>query len=187
MKTIVVTGGAGFIGANLCIYLHETSNQNHIICKCISNSNEENTHFKYHLVDDNIIKEGTINSQKISELTFETVFELPLSKIKQIMTAYSFVGDANKIYFYTKDSNVHADIDDKTLQNIDNVSLVASNEFKGDPLTTPISVKLEVFKLLANSKSNIKVKINDRFKVFIFETKEDDSTQLKYIISALVK
>jgi UDP-glucuronate decarboxylase len=31
-KVIVVTGGAGFIGSNLCLFLHSQSDNNHIIC-----------------------------------------------------------------------------------------------------------------------------------------------------------
>jgi UDP-glucuronate decarboxylase len=31
-KTIVVTGGAGFIGSNLCIYLLSESPDNYVIC-----------------------------------------------------------------------------------------------------------------------------------------------------------
>jgi len=31
-KTIVVTGGAGFIGSNLCFYLHDQRDENYIIC-----------------------------------------------------------------------------------------------------------------------------------------------------------
>ena len=146
-----------------------------------------NNHFKYHLVDDNIIRESTVSVEKIAALTPDTIFEISLAKVRQIMSAYSFVNDVNKIYFYTKDDKVFAEIDDKTLQNVDNVSLILSPDFQGQPLLSPMSVKIEVFKLLASSKTSIKVKINNEFKVFIFETQEDDNTQLKYIISALVK
>jgi len=162
-------------------------NENNIVCKSINEATGENTHFKYHVVDDNIIKESTVNQESIAKLNFDTTFELPLSKIKQIMSAYSFSTDVNKIYFYTKDDAVYADIDDKTMQNIDNVSLQVSNAFQGEPINTPLSLKIEVFKNLATSKNPIKVKINNQFKVFIFQTQEDDNTELKYIISALVK
>jgi hypothetical protein len=162
-------------------------NENNIVCKSINESTNENTHFKYHLVEDNIIKESTVNIERIASLTYDTIFELSLPKIKQIMSAYSFVSDVNKIYFYTKDQSVYAEIDDKTLQNVDNVSLIVSPSFVGDALVKPLSIKIEVFKLLSSSKNNIKVKINNEFNVFVFETQEDDNTQLKYIISALVK
>lgn len=162
-------------------------NKNNIICRSFNDASGENTHFKYHLVDDNIIKESAVNEENIAKLKYDTIFEISLSKIKQIMSAYSFSTDINKIYFYTKDDVVYADVDDKTLQNIDNVSLQISNKFQGEPIHTPLSLKIEVFKNLATSKNPIKVKINNQFKVFIFQTQEDQNTELKYIISALVK
>jgi hypothetical protein len=164
-----------------------TYNSNNITCKSICSESGENTHFKYHLVDDNIIKESTVNVQNIAKLKFDTIFEISIQKLRQIMSAYSFVNDVNKIYFYTKENKVFAEINDKTLQNIDNVSLLASSTYQGEEITTPLSVKIEVFKILATNKNSIKVKINNEFKVFVFQTQEDENTELKYIISALVK
>jgi hypothetical protein len=46
---------------------------------------------------------------------------------------------------------------------------------------------MEVFKNLAHSRSDIKVKINNQFKVFVFQNSDEDGIELKYIISALVK
>lgn len=159
---------------------------NSVRCQSKNDETGENTHFKYHLVDDGIIKESPVKIDSISTLTFDTEFDIPLSKIKQIMSAYSFVSDVTKIYFYTKDGKVYAEIDDKTMQNVDNISMLISNEYSGKDIE-PTSIKIEVFKSLISSKHPVKVKINDKLKVFVFTTKEDDIVELKFIVSALVK
>jgi hypothetical protein len=102
------------------------------------------------------------------------------------MSAYSFVSDVTKIYFYSKDGKVYAEIDDKTMHNVDNVSLMLSSNYDGSDID-PVSIKIEVFKSLVSSKYPVKVKINAKHKVFIFITKEDENVELKYIVSALVK
>lgn len=147
----------------------------------------ENTHFKYHLVDDSIIKECPMSVNKISKLSFDTEFFINTSKIKQIMSGYSFASDVTKIYFYEKDKSIFADINDKTLQNVDNVTLKISESFSGNPILDPIVINTEVFKNLAVCKTDIKVKINNEYKIFIFQNKDDNDVELKYIVPALVK
>ena len=73
------------------------------------------------------------------------------------------------------------------MQNVDNLSMVLTDKVIGDEILKPIPVNIEVFKNLISSKTNIKVKINNEYKVFIFQTQEDENVDLKYIVSALVK
>jgi hypothetical protein len=161
-----------------------TINTNNIKCQSKNEESGENTHFKYHLVDNGIIKESPAKIETICALAFDTEFEISLSKIRQIMSAYSFTSEVSKIYFFTKEGKVYAEIDDKTMQNIDNVSMVVSPSFQGVEFDR-VSIKIEVFKNLISSKQPVKVKLND--KVFVFSTKEDENVDLKYIVSALVK
>lgn len=163
-----------------------TIEKNNIKCQSKNDETAENAHFKYHLVDDGIIKESTVKIENIIKLNFDTVFDIELSKLRQIMSGYSFVSDVTKIYFYTKDGRVYAEIDDKTMQNVDNISLMLSSNYQGKDIE-PISIKIEVFKSLISSKYPVKVKINDEMKIFVFTTKEDENVELKYIVSALVK
>jgi hypothetical protein len=159
---------------------------NNIKCQTIS-SDGEKTYFKYHLVDDSIVKEAPVNLNKISSLKFDTEFTISLSKLKQIMYGYAFASDLTKIYFQTKEGKVVSEINDKSLQNVDNISMVVSNSYTGNEIVDSIPLSIEVFKNLAYCKSDIKVKLNNQYKVFVFQNIEDDCMELKYIISALVK
>jgi hypothetical protein len=163
------------------------STKNHLRCQSKNDSDFDSTFFKYHLVDDGIISESSVNINVIKRLTFDTEFEISTAKLKQIMSAYSFVTDVSKIYFYSKNNMIYADIDDKTMTNVDNMSFLVCESHTGDNLTSPIPLKIEVFKNLISSKLPVKVKINNEHKVFLFSTKEQEDVELKYIVSALVK
>ena len=45
-------------------------NENYI--KCSSKNSEDNTFFKYHLVDDSVMSKSTFSVKKIAQLTFDT-------------------------------------------------------------------------------------------------------------------
>lgn len=163
------------------------SDVNFIKCQNTDHETREKTFFKYHLVDDSVVKEAPVNINKISSLKFDTEFFISTGKIKQLMSGYAFASDLTKIYFSTKDTNVVAEINDKTLQNVDHINLVVASKFSGQPIEEPIPLNLEVFKNLAHCKTDIKVRLNTQYKVFIFQNTEEESVELKYIISALVK
>lgn len=159
---------------------------NNIKCE-IKSSDNEKTFFKYHLVDDSVIRETPVNLDKIVQLKFDTEFFLTVGKIKQIMAGYAFASDLTKIYFFTKEDKIYAEINDRTLQNVDNMTLLVGDFYTGEPIKEPLPINIEVFKNLVSCKTDIKVKINNQYKVFIFQNKEDDEVELKYIVSALVK
>jgi hypothetical protein len=163
------------------------SDVNFIKCQNEDPETTEKTFFKYHLVDDSVVKEAPVNINKIASLKFDTEFVISTNKIKQLMSGYAFASDLTKIYFSTKEEKVTAEINDKTLQNVDHINLVVASSFSGDAITDPIPLSLEVFKNLAHCKTDIKVRLNTQYKVFIFQNKEEENIELKYIISALVK
>lgn len=160
---------------------------NHIKCQLENKDSGEICHFKYHLVDDGIIKESTVNVQKISKLTFDTEFEITADKFKKIMSAYSFATDATKLYFYSKNNQIYGEINDRTLQNIDNISMLLSDKVLGQSLSTPMPISVEIFKNFILNKNSIKVKINNQYNVFVFQSQDDENVNFKYIVSALVK
>jgi hypothetical protein len=161
--------------------------ENHLRCQMKSICDTDNTFFKYHLVEDGIISESSVSIDLIGKLSFDIEFEISVQKLKQIMSAYLFVGDSIKIYFYTNGKSVYVDIDDKTITNIDNISFMISDSFIGNELDRFVPIKLEVFKNLISSKYPVKVKINKNQGVLILSTTEHDGVELKYIVSALVK
>lgn len=160
---------------------------NYIKCQTTNLETEEKTHFKYHLVDDSVVKEAPVNINKISSLKFDTEFVITLNRLKQLMHGYAFASDLTKIYFSSKNNKIIAEIDDKTLQNVDNISIIAAPNYEGEDIETPIPLSIEIFKNLAQCRSDVRVRINYQYKVFIFQNIEDEDIELKYIISALVK
>ena len=160
--------------------------ENRITCQLVSPENEK-THFKYHLVDNSIIKECTLRIEKFSELTFDTEFVISANKAKQILSAASFASDVSKVYFSVFEDTLQAEVNDHTLQNVDNITIPITTKWEGDILEGNFPISLEIFKNLAAIKNDITVKINNQFKIMLFNIKEEDNIELKYIVSALIK
>ena len=73
------------------------------------------------------------------------------------------------------------------MQNVDNLSMSLADDLIGEQIRVPIPVNIEIFKNLITSKSNIRVRLNNSCKIFVFQSMEQEDVELKYIISALVK
>jgi len=145
-----------------------------------------NMRFKYHLLEDGVIEKAPVRLEKIKELQFNSDFVIDKDKVSEIMKGTTFATDSNKIYFYTKDGNVYAELTDKELANTDSVSYFITDEFSGEDIKTPILIDLEIFKMFYGLKQDIITKINTKTRVIMFKF-EDSDYKLQYIVAPLKK
>ena len=95
----------------------------------------------------------------------------------------TFASETNKIYFYTENGNLMAELTDRARHNTDNFTLSLG---KADIELKPVPVNLDNIRLLSIINEEFNVKVNTEYGVVVFDI-EDKDIKLKYIISALTQ
>ncbi len=146
----------------------------------------EELNFKFHLLEDGILENQTLNVNRLNELTFDFEFVLTNDKLNDIIKASAFINDINKIYLYTKNDVLFCDITDRNISNVDTISLPLGKLVSGNiNETTPL--KLNIFKILSSLKNDkFIIKIHNKTGIIVFEINEPEYN-LKYIVTALIK
>jgi hypothetical protein len=141
--------------------------------------------FKYFLLEESYIPRCPATPQKIQQLEYDTQFNLPIQKLNEIFKGSSIATDSDKLYIFTKDNKVYAELNDYERQNINNIVYLISDSYRGAPVNTAIPLILENVRLLAGLKVDLfHVKVNLNLKIISFE---DTDNKMKFIFSALVK
>lgn len=146
--------------------------------------------FKLHLVLDSVIKKNIVSLDKISKLTFDSDFELTSEKITEILRGSivaSIPGKEDKIYFYTKDKSVYAELTDKSIQDVDSITFSIAEKYNGIDITSPLPFNMEILRLMTGNKfDKLNVKVNNTHKILLFEIC-NPQVMFKYIISGYTK
>ena len=143
--------------------------------------------FKYHLLEDGILASPAISTEKIAALTFNTNFKVPYTGILNLLKSATFAVNLNKLYIYTKDGNVYAEINDKQSHNVDSVSVKLCDEYTGDDIEEPLPLSFETVRTIVGAKCDfVKINVNTQLNVMTFDINNSES-KLTYIVSGLIK
>lgn len=142
--------------------------------------------FKYHLLDDGIIREPLINIKKIGELKFDTTFIAEEESLNKVLKASAFTTETNKLYIFCEGGKVHTELGDKTRHNSDYFQSILAETFDGETISKPLPLNFETFRLINFSKcGSFKVSINNKLGIMRIDIDKGES-KLIYIVSALI-
>ena len=139
--------------------------------------------FKYHLFEEGFITRPNINLEKINSFKFDVEFKLNKNTLQRLFKGSTFASETNKIYFYTENGNLMAELTDRSRHNTDNFTLSLG---KADIELKPVPVNLDNIRLLSIINEEFNVSVNTEYGVVVFDI-EDKDIKLKYIISALTQ
>lgn len=143
--------------------------------------------FKYHLLENNILTSPPISVDKIKALTFDTTFEVPYSNILDLIKTSTFAISLNKVYFYTKEGSVYAEVNDKQSHNVDSVCIKLCDSYTGKDIPDGLPISFETLRTIIGARcEKVIVNINQQLNVMTFSINNDESN-LKYIVSGLIK
>jgi hypothetical protein len=146
--------------------------------------NDKGTKFRFHLINDNIVKSPNYNIDKINALQFDTEFKLTNTIHSHLIKSSTFITDSNKIYISTENGCVMAELTDKSKNNIDSYSVKISDFYGGDSITKPVSFNFDLFRNLSYLKTTeASVRLNTKMGFIAFDI-QDDKYKLKYTATA---
>lgn len=147
---------------------------------------DKNIQFKYHLLENGIIPQPKINTQKLDKLEFDSKFVLQDKSLNEIIKASTFSTDSNKIYLSSEANILKGNLTDMTRFNIDSFETIVSDKFEGSKIQN-LCLNFEVFRILSTGKFNeLKCQISSKIGVVLFSF-ENNIITTKYIVSALTK
>lgn len=143
--------------------------------------------FKYHLLDDGIIKQPNLNMEKVNKLNFDTTFKVKEQNLSTLFKGSSFTSETHKLYIFQEEQDkIIGELGDKNRHNTDNFVCELSNETEGSMITKPLPLNFESFRLINfNGCREMVFKVNQEMGVLTCSFKKGD-TSLIYIISALI-
>jgi len=142
--------------------------------------------FKYHLLEESTLPKEIVSRKKINELTFDSDFVMTRDSLISMLRGCSFATNTEKVYFYVKDGNVFADLNDKEIANSNSIMFFVTDKYNGEPIKTPLPIKMDYIKGLISLKSDVTVKVNTKLKYLQFSVKTGDF-DVRYVVSPLVK
>ena len=142
--------------------------------------------FKYHLLDDGIIKQPSLNVEKVNKLNFNTKFKVSENNLSTLFKGSTFASETTKVYLYEEDGKIYSELGDRNRHNTDNFICILGDEFEGDSITKPLPINFESFRLISFTGSKeITFNINNEMGVITCNFVKGN-TSLIYIISALI-
>lgn len=139
--------------------------------------------FKYHLFEEGFLSKPNLNLDKIRSFKFDITFEVARNTIQQLLKGSTFASETNKVYLYTEDGELKAELTDRARHNTDNFAITIG---KADYSLNPIPVNFDNIRLLSNVNDTYVFNINTDYGVVVIDNCSDH-TKLKYIISSLTQ
>ena len=147
--------------------------------------NKDGYKFKYHLLDDGIVKQPSLNIDKIDNLNFNTKFSVKENDLNTLFKGSSFATETSKVYIYEENGKIYSELGDRSRHNTDNFVCSLSDNFEGN-IQTPLPVNFDSFRLVSFSGSTeVNFNINTEMGVITCKFKKGEA-ELIYIISALI-
>lgn len=160
---------------------------NDIVLKLNENNIEYKSHvnkFKFHLINDNIVRGPNYSIEKMNSIEFNSEFVLTYSVYLNLIKSSTFIS-TEKIYLYTEDNKVFGELTDKTKSNVDSYTVLLSDTYTGQDFNNPIPFDFNLFRSISLLKgTDALIKLNT--KGIIAFVVDYDKYKLKYISTAHV-
>lgn len=139
--------------------------------------------FKYHLFEEGFLSKPNLNLDKIRSFKFDVNFDINRNVIQQLLKGSTFASETNKVYLYTEDGELKAELTDRARHNTDKFAITIDTV---DFNLNPLPVNFDNIRLLSNVNDTYKFNINTDYGVVVIDNC-GDHTKLKYIISSLTQ